>query len=144
MALSLFMGGPLPAQTPMATLSGAVRDTSGTIVPNAKISVKNTATGKAAEATSDAAGAYTVPNLAPGNYEVSVSAEGFVTKTSTLAMALGAKQTMEMFLASASGNAVRPSLGDLGFPPELAQEAPRTKRGSTSGRTCSRHTSGWA
>ena len=46
-----------------ATLSGTISDASGAVVPNAQVSVRNTATGVVREVTSDTAGFYVLPNL---------------------------------------------------------------------------------
>jgi hypothetical protein len=81
------------AQVVGATLSGTVKDASGAAIPSAKVSVKNIATGITREVDADSAGFYTVPNLAPGNYDVSFSAQGFGTQTASgITLTVGAQQ----------------------------------------------------
>src|SRR5689334_18731868 len=70
---------PARAQGAGATLSGTVTDRSGAVIPKAEISAKNTATGVVRSSETNSAGFYTVPGLPPGNYSVSVTAEGFST-----------------------------------------------------------------
>jgi hypothetical protein len=69
----------LSAQVVGATLSGTVTDTSGGVVPDANISVKNVATGIIRLAVTNGSGLYTVPNLQPGPYEITAAASGFNT-----------------------------------------------------------------
>jgi hypothetical protein len=65
------------AQEFRATISGTVTDPSGAIVPNAAITVTEVNTGSISKTTSDAAGQYVVPFLAPGTYRIEAQAQGF-------------------------------------------------------------------
>jgi hypothetical protein len=96
---SLMAGVVAHAQVTGATLSGTVTDASGGVVANATISITNTATAVTRDTTSDSAGLYTAPNLAPGTYEVRVSATGFSTAVqSNLALAVGQQQQLNFGL----------------------------------------------
>lgn len=68
---------PTPAQNNKGTIVGTVTDPNGALVKDAKITVINTATGDTREATSNDDGTYTVPNLEPAVYRVTVDATGF-------------------------------------------------------------------
>jgi protocatechuate 3,4-dioxygenase beta subunit len=65
------------SQGVQATLKGRVTDTSGAVVPNVKIEVKNTGTNLAVNTVTDSAGLYTVPFLTPGSYIVSAEGQHF-------------------------------------------------------------------
>jgi outer membrane receptor protein involved in Fe transport len=69
-------------QLAAATLRGVVTDPQGAVVSGAAVRATNAATGAARETTTNEEGAYALPNLPPGEYEVRVSATGFATKTS--------------------------------------------------------------
>ncbi|MDR3698761.1 MAG: carboxypeptidase-like regulatory domain-containing protein [Candidatus Sulfopaludibacter sp.] len=104
-------------QTAGAVLSGTVSSPAGAVVSNAKVSIKNVATGQVTEVQSSPAGAYTAPGLAPGDYEISAQADGFGSISAKVTVAAGAKQTLDLALP-ATGTATEPSLGDLGFTPD--------------------------
>ncbi|MEA2329513.1 MAG: hypothetical protein QOE68_4472 [Thermoanaerobaculia bacterium] len=78
-ALLLLLAVPLAAQSPnTATLIVVVVDQTGAIVPDAHVSVVNTATGAARESTSGSDGRATIPALPlTGSYAVRVTKAGF-------------------------------------------------------------------
>ena len=53
------------AQSDVGTITGFVRDQSGAVVPQAKVTIKSEATNEERVVTTDASGHYTVPNLLP-------------------------------------------------------------------------------
>ena len=96
-ALSILMAGQVRAQVAGATLAGTVSDPSGAVVPNAQVAARNTATGVTRTATTDSAGFYSIPNLLPGTYEVTVTATGFSTAVqSNIDLAVGAQQQLNI------------------------------------------------
>ena len=83
------------AQVTGATVSGTVTDPSGAVIPNAKVSIKNTATGVTRTATTNSAGLYAAPNLQPGPYSVTVSASGFSTRVQNgITLTVGGNQVL--------------------------------------------------
>ena len=59
------------------TILGTIIDSSGAVVPNAKVSIIQTGTGVVHETQTTGAGDYAVPDLVPGPYRVEVEAPGF-------------------------------------------------------------------
>src|SRR5437763_4632960 len=58
-------------------IAGTVFDQRQSVIPNAKINVKNTATGFSRDVTSGAEGQFRAVLLDPGTYDVTVNAPGF-------------------------------------------------------------------
>jgi len=69
------------AQSDTSSISGTVTDTSGALVPSAQITIHNSATLADRTITSNENGAFTLTNLAPGDYSVRVTKTGFQTTT---------------------------------------------------------------
>ena len=70
----LFCAG-LFAQT--SSITGNVTDPTGSVIPNANITITNMGTGAERIATSDAQGSYTIVQVPPGFYKVTAKAPGF-------------------------------------------------------------------
>ena len=69
---------PAFAQVTVSSIHGTVTDGSGAVVPGAKVTALNTATGIAVDATTSASGYYIFTALQPGGpYTVTVEAPGF-------------------------------------------------------------------
>ncbi len=64
------------AQT-LSSINGTVTDTTGAVIEGAKVTVTNTATAVAKTAQTSSAGTYTVTDLIPGTYTVTVDQAGF-------------------------------------------------------------------
>src|SRR6266581_3656231 len=67
------------AQSNAADLQGVVRDPNGAVVTNATVSTRNTSTNQSRETTTNDNGFYKIINLAPGEYEVTVTSTGYKT-----------------------------------------------------------------
>jgi outer membrane receptor protein involved in Fe transport len=75
---------PVMAQATTGTLKGTVNDPNGQAVTGAAVTVKNEATGVEQSSTSNSEGNFTVSNLPPGKYTVTVApTAGFSTKAVT-------------------------------------------------------------
>ena len=79
--LILAYAAPAFSQATDATLVGVVTDSSGSVVPNATVSIDNVATGLKSSVTTNANGEYRFNNVAVGTYNLSASAAGFSTNT---------------------------------------------------------------
>ena len=77
----LVFGATLRAQLNLATVLGTIKDTSGAVVPNATVTIRNLGTGLERPVTTDSSGDYTITNLAVGHYSLTVSLTGFKTTT---------------------------------------------------------------
>ncbi|HTM47322.1 MAG TPA: carboxypeptidase regulatory-like domain-containing protein [Bryobacteraceae bacterium] len=74
--IMLLFGTLIRAQT-SGTISGAVQDATGAVVPGATITATQIATNQSRSATADSAGQYVLPLLPLGEYRVRVEKDGF-------------------------------------------------------------------
>ncbi|MDQ3212324.1 MAG: Plug and carboxypeptidase regulatory-like domain-containing protein, partial [Acidobacteriota bacterium] len=73
----LVSAAPAAAQFDRGQISGTVKDAQGGVVPGATVVVTNTETQIARNTVTDSSGFFTLPNLAPGRYDVGAELEGF-------------------------------------------------------------------
>jgi hypothetical protein len=114
------------------TLLGTVSDSSGAVIAGADVSVKNMNTGVAYSTITGAEGYYTVPNLAPGKYSVTVQYKGFKTgisegdvvqveQTTRVDFTLSAGEVSEHVQVSAEVPLVQSTTSDIGSVIEAQQ-----------------------
>ena len=70
------------AQSDLGTISGFIKDPSGGVIPNAKVTIQNK-TGVERQATTNESGFYAITNLPPGFYTMTAEASGFEKYEST-------------------------------------------------------------
>jgi Carboxypeptidase regulatory-like domain len=98
-ALVFFGATSLRAQVAGGSLSGIVTDASGAVVANAQIAAKNVANGVIANSMANGSGLYTLSNLLPATYDITVSAQGFSTLVQTgVTLTVGAQQELNFSL----------------------------------------------
>ena len=124
-ALTLFASSAFgQAVIAVAQLNGTVRDTSGSVVANASVSLRNLDTNRTYTSTSDASGYYIVPNLLPGSYELNATYTGFepfvqssiqlrVGQTATLDVTLAVQGRQEVVDVTLQAPAIEPTRTEL-------------------------------
>src|SRR2546428_9485959 len=78
-ALLMFFTGATALAQSTATLQGTVLDPQGGAVPDAKVTVRNAATGVDGNTQTDSPGYFQVPSLPVGAYRIEIRREGFQT-----------------------------------------------------------------
>ena len=79
--LALSWTAPASAQVLYGSLVGTVTDATGAVVPGAQVSALNVATGLELESSSGGDGLFRMANVPLGNYDVSITSDGFRTHT---------------------------------------------------------------
>ncbi len=98
----LVSAATLFGQTPTAVVTGAVVDPSGATVPDARVTVVNQETNVVSQTSTNAAGAFTILNLLPGSYLLTVEKTGF-KKVELPAFKLDVNQTLTQNITLAVG-----------------------------------------
>jgi len=79
------------AQTSVSTggIVGTVTDSTGAVVPGAKVIVTNLGTNQVIALSTNSAGLYNSGSVVPGSYKVRVESKGFRTSELTIAVEVG-------------------------------------------------------
>ncbi|HSY93178.1 MAG TPA: carboxypeptidase-like regulatory domain-containing protein [Candidatus Binatus sp.] len=106
----LWLSGAAPAwaqSTSTGTVVGAITDTSGAVVAGATVTLTDTTTNVARSSTTNGAGRYTIVDVNPGIYNLSVSKSGFSTsKVANQEVKVGASLTLNLSLQVGGANVV--------------------------------------
>ncbi|MGH9764300.1 MAG: carboxypeptidase-like regulatory domain-containing protein, partial [Blastocatellia bacterium] len=93
------MAFPLAAQVDRAAISGTVSDSSGALVPGAKVELVSPGTGLHRETVTDTDGIYHFPALPVGEYTLTISKEGFKSvDIPSVVLAVGQPRTIDVQL----------------------------------------------
>ena len=87
------------AQADTGTITGTVRDTSGAVVPDAMVALRNAATGATRTVQTGADGVYTFPGLPASTYDVTISKTGFADYKAQTQVTVGSHVTLDAQLS---------------------------------------------
>jgi hypothetical protein len=79
-SIALMFSGVLQAQSVFATLTGTVSDPAQSVIPNAKVTLKNVASGDIRTTVTNSEGYYTFASIPANVYELTVEAPGFMSQ----------------------------------------------------------------
>ena len=113
LALASFLATLSLAQTESGTLSGIVSDPSGSVIPSAKVVVKNRDTNATRSTSTNSTGVYSFSALPPGTYVVSAEAPGFTNS----------QKAVEITVGSRVGVDIQMSVGPTGTVVEVSEAA---------------------
>ncbi|HEV2645682.1 MAG TPA: carboxypeptidase-like regulatory domain-containing protein [Acidobacteriaceae bacterium] len=90
------------AQVVGGTLSGTIADSTGAVVPGARVLVHNDETGNERHLTTATDGRYAAPSIPVGTYTITVTAAGFAEQVRTgIALSIGQSQAVDLTLSLA-------------------------------------------
>ena len=113
------------AQLSSASVTGVVRDPSGSVIPGVKITLQNVETSVSRTTVSNNAGNYLFLSITPGQYTLQAEAQGFdvsrisqftlaVNQTATLDLTLQVGTVQQSLTVEASGQLVQSATAELG------------------------------
>ncbi|MGE0130672.1 MAG: carboxypeptidase regulatory-like domain-containing protein [Blastocatellales bacterium] len=104
-AFSLVSLNIASSQSQPGTITGTVKDPNGAVVADARVTVRNEATGATRDAATDSQGRFKVEGLASGGYNITIKRDGFKTAERAVAIESGKTATVEIKLEIAETRA---------------------------------------
>ncbi|TAM78963.1 MAG: hypothetical protein EPN47_19830 [Acidobacteria bacterium] len=125
LAIIIFPAGSKAQQVATATINGTVTDATGAVVPSAKVMLQNIATNVEKSTTTNGSGYYTLLNILPGRYTLTVSKAGFrtitqpafdlaVNQTTAIDFKLQVGETTQKVTVEAVAGGIQTSTSELG------------------------------
>jgi Carboxypeptidase regulatory-like domain len=96
-AVSLLLSETVLAQE-LATLKVTVNDQTGAVIPGATVVIKNNETGLTRSDVTESHGLSVMAGVLPGNYELTVTAQGFASRTLPLSLSVGQTSSLPVTL----------------------------------------------
>ncbi len=103
-----FTSNSAMGQSTIATgsIQGTILDSSGGVIPGAKVTIQNKDTGQTFQVATSSSGAYTSGAIVPGNYSVRAEAQGFKTVEQAVVVRVGETAGANITLPIGSGSTV--------------------------------------
>src|SRR3984893_17533751 len=120
------------AQVAGGSITGTVRGESGSAIPGVHVSITDVTSSAARAVITDTDGFYDAPDLPPGNYEMNISATGFVTQVLTaLDVTAGAERVLNVVMRAGNPEQVVRTVA----PPAPVSSASSTVTGNVNAST---------
>jgi hypothetical protein len=98
--MCVMVSAPAWAQFETGNVVGTIKDSTGAVVPGAKVTLTNTQTGVTNEKTSDANGSYEFFTVRPGAYVITAEKQGFsIALVDNVQVTVGARQRVDLNMA---------------------------------------------
>ncbi len=105
-ATTTFVAAPAAAQQITTGVEGQVTDENGNAISGALVTITNTANNTTRTTTTDSSGGFRIISLQPGNYQITVTADGYEGQTvENVATNIGGRTAFNFALASTAAGA---------------------------------------
>ncbi len=99
--VALALAAPAAAQDPRGTITGTIRDASGSVIPGATVTITNKEMGTTVTIVTNEVGFYQAPYLIPGIYQVNAELQGFKQAAREVEVRIADRLEVDLALASA-------------------------------------------